>query len=245
MGNRTKNSDESNHETVIEFGTNNQSENDILREEDNDFSETLEPTPEQKNKVKGRRGRPKGSTNKKTTIFLETEAAVDTDELTDDVLKSATKSVKNSEAYKKRKSGKFYTEKQAQETTDLILNTINGIAIGFIGEEASMNGIEASLLNISLPQYLQTLEISTVEKTSAILYPMIGLVGISLYGLRLSSIIMEKRKQENTIHEQQQQEYVATSQGGIETPIDNAASMQGDKVDWSKTKQKLTTSLNI
>lgn len=131
------------------------------------------------NPPKRQRGRPKGSTNKnKETISLQEEERL------------------NSKNYSSKKSARFLTKEEAQKTTEFILSTVNDLAVNFIDKEAALNPIETSLLAMSLPEYLSSIELSKLEQGSRILYPIMAIAGISLYGLRVSSIVIEKRKQE-------------------------------------------------
>jgi len=131
------------------------------------------------NPPKRQRGRPKGSTNKsKETITLQEEERL------------------NSKSYTSKKSSRFLTKEEAQKTTEFILSTVNDLAVNFVDKDAALNPIETSLLAMSLPEYLTSIELSKLEQGSRILYPIMAIAGISLYGLRVSSIVIEKRKQE-------------------------------------------------
>lgn len=210
----------------------------------------LQPTTEQR---KGKRGRPKGSKNKssnttnKETIILESEPE-EVEDNTSNVngfLNDATKYVKNSNAYKnknKGKSKKFYSESEAQATADFIIETVQVFTTQLSGTDGSMNVIEQSLLQLSLPKYLETLEVDTVDKTSKFLYPVMGLMGVSLYGLRMVNQILEKRNEDNVVRDKQAEQMKQAYKEAQETTTqpDNTEQPEkmGNDIDWSKTKDK-------
>lgn len=127
-----------------------------------------------------KRGRPKGSRNKKETITVQKEAV-------------------KGKGYKPNKIDKepekvYYSEQEAKSTSDFILSTVQTVMYSLVGEVAEFNTVEKILLESSLPKYLQTVELSKLAQTSNALYPLAALVGVSLYGLRIGSAYLEQRK---------------------------------------------------
>ena len=133
-----------------------------------------------------KRGRPFGSKNRSKTNTTQTI------NLQEETIDSSGKELPT---YKSKKKTKFLSEDEAQQTANFILETTNALAVGLLGNEAALNLVETSLLSISLPKYLATLEIDSIERGSKLMYPLLGIVGVSLYGMRLTGIVMEKRKQ--------------------------------------------------
>lgn len=223
-------------------------------EHESTITETiLQPTTEQTAK---RRGRPKGSKNKPkegssrrektSTIILEEETLLDSsdtiNEVAENIGEATTKAVKNSSFYKKdkKKGAKFYSEKEAAETAEIILGTVEGLAVGLVGDEAAFNVVESTLLRLSLPKYLESMEISTVEKTSKFLFPIMGLVGVSVYGLRIASILIEKKQEQEVKQdieaERMKQAYKEAKEENNIPTTEKEVEKMGNDVEWSKTK---------
>lgn len=166
---------------------NREENNEVGSGNDYGNSTILEPAPNQK---RGR-GRPTGSKNKnsanKETISLQDEEV----RFDKDANVNANSKVKT-----KKSNAKLLSEEEVNNTSQFILTTIQTLAIQMVGNEAAFNNIETMLLSISLPQYLATLEVSTIDKTTKLLYPIALLAGFGMYGLRISNVVLEKRKAE-------------------------------------------------
>lgn len=187
-------------------------------------STILQPAP---NQTRGR-GRPKGSRNKSTTN-KETISLQDEEVKFD---KNANVNA-NSKVKSKKSNEKLLSEETVNNTTQFILTTIQTLAVQMIGDEASFNNIETMLLSISLPQYLATLEVSTFDKTTKLLYPIALLAGFGMYGLRISNVVLEKRKAEATKRKESTQstnsDYNSVSKTEVSEP--NSSNNSGFSVD--------------
>lgn len=203
---------------------NREENNEVGSGNDYGNSTILQPATNQK---RGR-GRPIGSKNKnsanKETISLQDE------EVKFD--KNANVNA-NSKVKTKKSNAKLLSEEEVNNTSQFILTTIQTLAIQMIGNEAAFNNIETMLLSISLPQYLATLEVSTIDKTTKLLYPIALLAGFGMYGLRISNVVLENRKAEAI----KRNENTQTSNSGYdsvgksETPENNSSNNSGFSVD--------------
>lgn len=188
------------------FGTEDRT-NETIKQNTNETGtgntsrDTSGTTEAELNPPKRQRGRPKGSTNKnKETISLQEEERVT-----------------GKSKYSGKKEVRFLTKEEAQKTTEFLLSTVNDLAVNFIDKEAALNAIENSLLAMSLPEYLTSIELSKLEQGSKILYPIMGLAGLTLYSLRVSNIILEKRKQEK-LRKQQLEPFQENNVNPVSTP---------------------------
>jgi len=171
------------------------------------------------------RGRPKGSTNKtrkeKEVIGLQEEEV-------------KTGNSGSTNFYKKKENTrKFLSEEEANNTANFILTTVNELAVNFIDSEAGFNALELTLLNMSLPKYLATLELSTLEKGSNLLYPIAGLLGGGMYALRVGSILYAKTKVKKEVEKEvsvEENDYTS------EVTEDNK-----EGIDWTKDKIDLSS----
>jgi hypothetical protein len=167
-------------------GTESKFNADIFAEaiQSNTEQETELPTP-----IKRGRGRPKGSTNKpKDTATIQAETL-------------------GIPSYKKQtnKSTKM-SEDNADKTALFILDITQKVVTSAFKVDGSFNEVENTLLGMSISNYLQSVEFSTVEKMSKILYPLAAIAGVSMYGLRVANSIQEKRLQEQEQRKQEQQD---------------------------------------
>lgn len=171
-GNGTENTSE-------HFSTTNNTDNTDNTSRTDNPTATLKP--------KSNRGRKPGSKNKpkssEETISLQEE-------------KTFINPDKKSE-YKSNSKKKYYTETEAAETAAFLINTMQQFAVALLGNEAALTPPENMLLAYSLPTYLSNIQASTVEKTQSILVPLAAIAGVTLYGVRLSSLYIEKREQNN------------------------------------------------
>lgn len=142
------------------------------------YTEPTEPT------IKKPRGRPKGSTNKKAdTIGIEEET-----------VKSYKKTVR------KDKSS-HYTEQEANEISEYILAAVQGVGYSFVGEPALLNSTEKLLFGMSLPAYLQTVNLETINKSKNVIFPLAGILGATMYSIRVIKAYREQqhlKKEEET-----------------------------------------------
>jgi hypothetical protein len=157
------------------------------------------------------RGRPKGSRNKNRTgetIGLQTEAVTG-----------------SSKEYKTKKP-RFMSEQDAENTSNFILSTIQSIAVETmgLGEPAQLNQVESLLLSLSLPKYLSSIELSTIENGAKFMYPLAAILGASMYGLRIGAMYIEKRK------ETKEQE---TSASDDTTFSDNGKQENNGSINWN------------
>lgn len=180
----------------------------------------LQPTP---NQTRGR-GRPKGSRNK-TSNNQETISLQDEEVKFD---KNANVN-SNSKVKSKKSNAKLLSEEEVSNTSQFILTTIQTLAVQMVGEEAAFNNIETMLLSISLPQYLATLEVSTIDKTTKLLYPIALLAGFGMYGLRISNVVLEKRKAE----QQKRKENVSGSNNGYDS-VGKVEPLETNQTEFSK-----------
>lgn len=135
-----------------------------------------------------RRGRPKGSTNKpKDTVVLQQE---ETKEYQKDVNRFKKKSSKNVSS----DTEKMYTAIEANDTTQFIIGMIDEVGGSLLGETGKLNLVESSLIAMSLPKYLTSIKKETIENATNILAPILMLTGLSLYGMRVGTEILERRK---------------------------------------------------
>lgn len=131
-----------------------------------------------------RRGRPKGSKNKPKNQEenITNETRTDSEEKWIGTV-SEKVTVKAKRGRPKKQN--FMSIEEASTTANFIVDTAEGFAVQFFGDDGRLNFIEASLIRTSLPKLLTTLEVSTVDKASGILTPLALLAGCGMYGLRL------------------------------------------------------------
>lgn len=186
-------------------------------ESGNNTSDTTETTGTTAAAGKRKRGRPIGSTNKaknQETIYVQDQ-------------------VKQSKSSKQ--SVKFLSPEESIKLTKQLIDTTEFIATRFISPEAKMMDEERLLLEFSLPNYLQTIELSTVEKASSLLYPLAALTGATMYAIRLSALTIEKYKTNKQKRETEQVE-TEVSQYQEESTDKKYKSSTNGEVDWTNRK---------
>lgn len=128
---------------------------------------------------KRKRGRPRKEESQKDSFTIQEEKVK---------LTSKAKRTKN-----------FMTDSEAKNATEFALSLLEGFSVSALGNEARLNVTEKIILENSLPKLLTSIESSTVEKASNVLYPLAVMTGFTIYGLRLLSIYnaKEELKREN------------------------------------------------
>ena len=189
----------------------------IGRKTNTDNKEFVNPAiGEQTGEIKRGRGRPKGSRNRDKsgeTIGLQTETL--------DVGKKE----------RRGRKPRFMLQQDAETTSAFILNTIQTVAIETLGlgAEAQFNQVESLLLALSLPKYLASIELSTIENGTKFLYPLAALLGSTMYGLRIAGMVIEKRKETKEIEVEQE------TNNQTDTKVNDRNGNTGD-INWSVGK---------
>lgn len=178
------------------------------------------------------RGRPKGSKNKDTTTVILQDEEIKYSKDKSAGLDDESNSAKYT--HTRKKINKFMTPDEAQASSAFILGIANDLAIQVMGSDAGMNLLEGSLISISLPEYLSTLEISTIEKTKSIAYPVMLLGGVSMWGLRLLAIMNEKRKEANKENKRQQEINNQQPQDTKTNSNSNTTNQEGSDINWKQ-----------
>lgn len=161
-----------------------------------------------------KRGRPKGSKNKNKSTTNTSEETADFSEET----------VKGLGSVKVKSKKRVMDSDDANKITEFILTTVQNLAVQSLGNDAAMNMIEITLLGTSLPKLLTSLEVSTVERMSGVLYPIMGIMGVGLYGLRIASLYKVKNENEaqNTTNQQTPTQNNETNQNMSSETSDNS-----------------------
>lgn len=118
------------------------------------------------------------------------------------------------------KNASFMSEEEANNTTEFILSMIETSMIGIYGEEAAFTFMEKVSLTASLPKLLTGLKISTVENAKSFLFPIMGLLAFSVYGMRIMKLATEKRENENL-------------ENTVVQETNTGFSTNGDKQEWN------------
>jgi hypothetical protein len=89
------------------------------------------------------------------------------------------------------------------DVSRIVLDQVEQFALAIIGEDGKFQPAERFLLEIGLQNTLTTISSETAEKVIGIISPLSLVVGAALYGLRVSSIVVNRNqnKPENTKHE--------------------------------------------
>lgn len=166
-----------------------------------------------------KRGRPAGSKNRtkaQETIFVQEQVAG------------------GSQEKKKKQSAKFLSQEESTNLTKQILSITDFLAERYLGQQAKMMDEEKLLVEFGLPNILQSIELSTVEKASSMLYPLACFTGVTMYGIRVSGIMMENYRKNKKQKEQEQfnEEMNETFQQESVESNKYKASPNGE-VDWS------------
>jgi hypothetical protein len=111
--------------------------------------------------------------------------------------------------------GKFIDDDKAHEMTTNFLMMVEMFAVNMLGEQAAFNLVERTVLQASFAKMIASMEISTIDRASKILYPAGIIAGTSMYGLRLASLYNEKQQAERI-------DFIQRHQGGTvrEVPDD-------------------------
>jgi hypothetical protein len=198
---------EFNSDTTQKSSTNSEQSNPFTRGTDrNDISEVGDT------ETKRRRGRPKGSKNRTEENIFQGQVGQT------EVKKGRPKKQKTEDAEK------FISTEEAQQISTLILAVIEQFGINLVGEDGRYSPIESTILNASLPAYLSTMKKSTVQKVSAVAYPVAILAGFSMYGIRLGNI----KKEQNLAKTQE-----ILSNQNIEYTINENQPIAEDKPTWT------------
>ena len=141
-------------------------------------------------------------------------------------------------AFSKRRKKAFMSETEANSTTEFVLATIDMLGVALLKtEEAKLNPLEKGLLISAIPKYLQTLETDTLEKATNLMYPLMGILGVSMYALRVASIVVDKRK-ENKLKQE-----IAQAHENINSSIPDEHT-NGVNPQWNK-EPNLQNDLNM
>ena len=191
---------------------------------------------------KRHRGRPKGSKNKnQETISFQEKETVNSDGTT------------TPKYVPKNKKSKFLSDEECEQTAEFIISTVNDLASNFIDDSAKMNMLETTLIGLALPKYLATLETSSIEKGSKLLYPLMGILGVTVYGIRVASIIVDKSREANAAKKKQNlkpfDENNNYSSDDNTNPFDehtngNEDYQEGKDIQWDYHRQNLTTAIH-
>jgi len=200
-------------ETIAEFDISTEPTQTGNRTEHTPTSETGGLTP-----PKRKRGRQFGWRKDKTASAEKATISFQEETLTG-----------STEGTTKKRKKAFMNETEANSTTEFILSTIDMLGVALLKtDEAKLNPIEKALLIQSIPKYLQTLETNTLEKATNLMYPLMGILGFSFYGLRVAAIVVDKRK-ENQIKQEIEKEHE-----NIET-VNTNINANGEKAEWIPT----------
>ena len=174
-----------------------------------------------------KRGRPFGWRKDKTTDSEKSSIDFQEEKITN-----------STEGLTRKRKKAFMNETEANSTTQFILSTIDMLGVALLKtEEAKLNPIEKAMLSQSIPKYLQTLETTTIDKAANLMYPLMGILGFSMYGLRVASIVVDKRKENQQKQEiQKEHDNATTSAETINT--------NGENQEWS-TQPNLQNDLNM
>jgi len=128
----------------------------------------------------------------------------------------------------------FMSEQDAQTTTDSLIMIVESFATNLLGDDAKLNMTESIMLRTSLPPLLSSLEISVVEKTSKVLYPIAAITGFVMYGLRLSNMYKNKLDNEQAYTEQVYSQEESEPTNNTTMKADNGLWEQRKTIDFSQ-----------
>jgi hypothetical protein len=93
----------------------------------------------------------------------------------------------------RRTNTKASRKKEALETTQLLLGMAEAAAIMAGGPDAQMNAFERPIIETSLSRLIENTSDSAIERAVSISTPLMLVVGLGMWGLRVSSLAQQNQ----------------------------------------------------